>query len=151
LLLCLLALFFQDWKYRKIHILLPLVVFICAVHVSGRSVMTSDILKNAGFFTITLGALMIYMSIKARRFSNPFQNYFGLGDFLFYLAITPLFSLYNYTLFFIGSMLFAIAIHFVLRKKMQHSTIPLAGFSSLLLFAAIAKDLSFHSHKLTLL
>jgi NADH:ubiquinone oxidoreductase subunit K len=80
------------------------------------------------------------MSLKNKRFLNPFQNYFGLGDLLFYIGITPLFNLKNYIVFFILSMFFAICLQFSLRKTMKHNTVPLAGFSALFLFIVLIMD-----------
>jgi len=80
------------------------------------------------------------MSLKNKHFLNPFQNYFGLGDLLFYIAITPLFNLRNYILFFILSMFFAICLQFALEKKMKQNTVPLAGFSALFLFIVLTMD-----------
>jgi hypothetical protein len=135
LLVCLLIVFFQDWKYRAIHVLLPVVIFFTSYFIIKHENKLSNkiMLLNICFFTITLSILTIYMSIKNKRFLNPFQNYFGFGDLLFYITITPLFNLKNYILFFILSMFFAIGLQFALRKTMKHNTVPLAGFSALLL------------------
>ncbi|TRX33715.1 hypothetical protein FNW52_14910 [Flavobacterium sp. ZT3R18] len=142
LLLCLLIVFFQDWEYRAIHVLLPILIFLSSYLIVKleNNLSNKIILLNASFFLITLSILTIYMSLKNKRFLNPFQNYFGLGDLLFYITITPLFNLKNYILFFILSMLFAICLQFTLRKKMKHNTVPLAGFSSLFLFIILAMD-----------
>lgn len=91
------------------------------------------------------------MSLKTREFLNPFQNYFGLGDLLFYVAIAPLFLLQNYILFFIFSMVFAIGLQLGLKKIIQENTVPLAGFSALLLFILIIKDMMLDFQKITLL
>jgi hypothetical protein len=135
LLVCLLIVFYQDWKYRAIHVLLPVVIFFTSYFIIKHENKLSNkiMLSNICFFTITLSILTIYMSIKNKRFLNPFQNYFGFGDLLFYITITPLFNLKNYILFFILSMFFAIGLQFALRKTMKHNTVPLAGFSALLL------------------
>lgn len=91
------------------------------------------------------------MSLKTRKFLNPFQNYFGLGDLLFYVAIAPLFILQNYILFFILSMVFAIGLQMGLKKIIRENTVPLAGFSALLLFILIIKDMMLDFQKITLL
>lgn len=142
LMLCLAVIFFQDWKQRQIHVALPVLVFAAAVWlgVQQNKITFQEIGCNAAFFLVILSVLIVYMSVKQQRFSNPFQNYFGLGDLLFYLSVTPLFLLRNYILFFILSMLFAIMLQLLLRKKMQDNTIPLAGFSSLFLILVILKD-----------
>ncbi|OUL62336.1 hypothetical protein B8T70_10410 [Flavobacterium sp. AJR] len=89
--------------------------------------------------------------MKSKKFLNPFQHYFGLGDLLFYTAITPLFLLRNYILFFILSLLFAILMQFGLKKFIKEETVPLAGFSALFLIIMILKDNFMFFQKITLL
>jgi len=153
LLLCLAVVFIQDWRFRKIHVILPLVIF--AVSFFMIPVKKYDLLEivffNAGFFLITLTILTVYMGLKSKKFLNPFEYYFGLGDLFFYVAITPLFLLKNYILFFILSLLFAIVLQFGLKKFITEETVPLAGFSALFLFIILLKDNFFAFQKITLL
>jgi hypothetical protein len=116
-----------------------------------RPFAISAILYNAAFFLVILGLLVLYMSIKNKQFSNPFLNYFGLGDLLFFLCITPLFVLRQFVLFFILSMVFAIGMQLALRRTMKHETVPLAGFAALFLLLIIAKDQLTDFPKTTLL
>lgn len=151
LLLCLLIMLWQDWKYRRIHVLLPLLVFAIGMYLMNGFVNYKAILVNALFFIIVLSFLVVYMSIKAKAFLNPLAHYFGLGDILFYLAITPFFNVKQYAVFFISSMLFAVLMQVSLKKHSNHNTVPLAGFSSLLLFMVMIVDvLSFTTYKFTL-
>ncbi|WP_432419631.1 prepilin peptidase [Flavobacterium aestivum] len=153
LLICLLIIFFQDWKYRRIHVLLPLLIFFLSYFImrSDNKLSNITVLFNACFFLIVLSILTIYMSLKSKRFLNPFENYFGLGDLLFYIAITPLFYLKNYVLFFILSMLFAISLQLTLKKIMKHNSVPLAGFSSLFLIIILTIDSLLNFHKISLI
>ncbi len=153
LLLCLLAVFFQDWKYRRIHVGLPLAIFLFSLYViqHENKILFKIIVYNLVFFLLTLSILILYMSLKTKKFLNPFQNYFGLGDLLFYVAIAPLFLLQNYILFFIFSMIFAIGLQLGLKKIIRENTVPLAGFSALLLFILIIKDMMLDFQKITLL
>lgn len=153
LLFCLLIVFFQDWKYRAIHVVLPILIFLSSYFIIKQENKLSNkiMLLNICFFIITLSILTIYMSLKNKRFLNPFQNYFGLGDLLFYICIAPLFNLKNYILYFILSMFFAICMQFTLRKKMKHNTVPLAGFSALFLFIILAMDSLLNVPKISLI
>lgn len=153
LLLCLVLIFVQDWRSRKIHLVLPLVIF--AVSFVIIPVTKYDlfeiVLFNISFFLITLSILALYMSLKSKKFLNPFQHYFGLGDLLFYISVTPLFILKNYILFFIVSLLFAIVMQFCLKKFIKEETVPLAGFSALFLIIVLLKDYFLTFQKITLL
>ncbi|MES2545618.1 MAG: prepilin peptidase [Bacteroidota bacterium] len=153
MILCLLAVFFQDWKYRRIHVVLPFLIFSLSFYIiqQKHSPVFEIIIFNLIFFLITLSVLTIYMSLKNKQFLNPFQNYFGLGDLLFYIAIAPLFLLKDYVFFFILSMVFAIGLQLGLKKIIKENSVPLAGFSSLFLILVIIKDMMFGFQKITLL
>ncbi|OWP85288.1 hypothetical protein BWK59_00700 [Flavobacterium davisii] len=85
--------------------------------------------------------MVLYMRIRHKNFANPLQAYFGLGDVLFFVSITPLFELKKYLVFLITSMLFAIILYFLFLKEKEIKSIPLAGFSSILLgFILIVKN-----------
>lgn len=153
ILICLLIVFIQDWKYRRMHLVLPIAIFLFSFFTisTGNIDSIKICLINTFFFLITLSILIVYMSIKNRRFLNPFENYFGLGDLLFYIAVSPFFELKNYILFFILSMIFAIVLQLGLKKIIRENTVPLAGFSALLLFLLIIKDMILDFQKITLI
>ena len=153
LVLSLLMVLLQDLKYRNIHVVFPILIFVFSGLLFHKKAWLSPViyLTNAAFFTVILIVLIVYMSIKDKKFVNPFTHYFGLGDLLFYLSITPLFATYHYVLFFILSMLFAIILHLSFKKIIKGDAIPLAGFAALLLLLLIGKDLLFTFTKTTLL
>lgn len=91
------------------------------------------------------------MALKAKQWKNPFEHFFGLGDLLFYLAIAPLFAPYQFMVFFVLSLIFAVISQKLTEKWMTEKTVPLAGFSALLTFIIILKDMFFGFNKLTLL
>lgn len=150
---CLGLVFFQDLKYRKIHVILPILLFLLSLKsfYSKQGLNYIVYITNILFFLMIILILVIYMSVKNKQFLNPFTHYFGLGDLLFFIAISPLFVTYNYILFFIISMLFSIVLQSIFKKVLKDKTVPLAGFSALLLLLVIAKDLVFSFNKLTLL
>ena len=154
ILLCisLAIIFWQDFKIRHIHIVLPVLTFASAYFLTNYLQNNIKLIGiNILFFSTTILVLTLYMSLKNKVFLNPFQNYFGLGDLLFYLAITPLFLLYNYVLFFIISLFFAIIMQFVLRKWIRKDSVPLAGLSALLLLFIVFKDILFSFQRITLI
>jgi hypothetical protein len=153
LLLSLGAVVFQDLKFRRIHIILPLLTFIFSLLLSSRKIGFSSAVyfTNMMFFLIIVGILVLYMSLKNKKLLNPFANYFGLGDLLFFLAVTPLFLTNNFVVFFIFSMLFSIMMQLMFKKMMKETTIPLAGFSALLLILFIFKDFLLPYTKITVL
>lgn len=150
---CLIAVFIQDWKYRRIHVMLPVIIFGISFYLISRKKidLINIIILNTGFFLMTLSILTVYMSLKSKKFLNPFLHYFGLGDLLFYISVAPLFILKNYILFFILSLLFAILLQFGLKKFIKEDTIPLAGYSALFLIIVLLKEHLLTFQKITLL
>lgn len=152
LILVLLIILWQDIKYRQIHVLLPFIIFLVTLYnYTLIKIPFLEILKNIAFLLLNFTIMTTYISIKNKQIINPFQNHIGLGDFVFFMAICPLFLLYNYILFFICSLLFSIVVFFIFQKWMTQKNIPLAGFVSIFLISLILIEHFSSTIKLTLL
>ena len=152
--ICLFILFLQDILYRHVHIVVLILLF--GVSVAQQYLRFSNLIikivsYNMGLFLFTFLLLTLYMAYKNRGFINPFKNYFGLGDLFFYLTVSPLFMPDKFLFFFIISLLFAVLLHFCFRKISKHQTIPLAGYTALLLILISGIETCFHTFKLTLI
>ncbi len=137
LLILLLALAcYQDWKYRAIYwFVFPLIAIVALLIFFMQQPDWNVLGLNLIFVSTVISLLFVYVSVKAKRWTNIFENHFGLGDVLFFLAITPLFSASNYVLFFITGMIFSAALHGLVSLRKAGKTIPLAGYLSVYLIA----------------
>ncbi|MHA7843647.1 MAG: prepilin peptidase [Winogradskyella sp.] len=135
LLISLTIIIFQDIKYRAIHITLPLVVLMLSIAVNyfDATLEFSDILYNVLFIIVNVGGLFIYFSVKEKRFFNPVDTMLGTGDILFFIAITPLFGLKAFILFFIIGLIFSLLTHLIINIFKKVETIPLAGYLAVFL------------------
>jgi hypothetical protein len=135
--------FYQDFKFRKIHIAIPLIIFLTALYYSWHTyaVPGNLVLYNLGFLLVTIALLVLYMSVKNRKYLNPFENYFGLGDLLLFASLTPLFVISHYIIFFIVSMVFSLIIHLGIIRYLTIKSVPLAGYVAILFLGVIAHDL----------
>lgn len=151
LLVALAIIVYQDIKFRLIHITLPLIITCSALFSvnTNKTTTANNIASNSAFFITSLLIVVIYMSLKNKKILNPFKHYFGIGDFLFFIAITPLFHTSNYIVFFILAMIFAIVVHTVTQQFTNDKTVPLAGFAALLLIVIITSDLSSNLYHLS--
>ncbi len=122
---------YQDIRYRQIHIGLPILIFAIIVYMNIEIISLAEILKSALFIAINFGAITIYFSIKNSKIENPFSSYVGMGDLVFLVAVTPMFSFRNYMLFFISGMIFSLVLYGIFQNKDNQQTIPLAGYLSL--------------------
>lgn len=126
---------YQDLKYRSIHwITIPL-LFISILWWQDFSIPTLiETVKNLLFIIVIMFFLTIYVSFKNRSFQNITESYFGWGDILFLLAITPAFSNHVFMLFFIGCTILVLIISLILMKLIPaFEVIPYAGLFALIL------------------
>ena len=152
LVMCLILVAVQDLKCRKIHIVLPVVVFISSCLISLKTISYKyTILPNITFVIVVISFMVMYMTLKYRAFKNPFKYYFGLGDLLFYLSITPLFLLNQFVVYFIGSLVVSLLIFMIFKGKIQSDSIPLAGFCAIFLLTIITLDKLINSWSLTVI
>lgn len=127
----LVVIIYQDIKYRMIHfILLPLLFFSGLYLFFLREKVIYEILLNLFFLGIILGSLIGYNSLKNKKISNPVDTIIGLGDILFFIAITPFFYHISFLLFFTTGMIFSLILHFLFNHK-NKIRIPLAGYMSI--------------------
>jgi len=130
---------YYDIKKRTIHFILPLLIFFLATLINYMSISLrlSDIVYNISFVLINIFGVTLYFSLKAKALVNPVNDSIGLGDIVFFIAITPLFNLKTFILFFIIGLLFSLLIHGIALLFKKAKTIPLAGYLSLFLVISL--------------
>ncbi len=145
LLLVLFLVLYQDIKNRTIHFVLPLTVFIISIiiNIFSANLNWNMILFNIGFVAINIFGLILYFSLKEKQFINPIDTMLGLGDIVFFIALSPLFNLKSYIGFFISSLMFSLLLHLILNKVKHSKTIPLAGYMSLFLIGSLLCNIIF--------
>ena len=125
------VIFFQDLRSRAIWWFLPPVLFGCFVILNWSETTVPGILLNAAFVTALIGFLVIYIRFRFGKLQNPFKEHFGLGDFLFLLALTPLFQFREFIWFFTFGTLAVLVVHLAVYLFKKTSTIPYAGYLAL--------------------
>lgn len=135
LVLVFVVIIFQDFKYRAIHAFTLISISIAATILNylEPTLHFFDMLQSIGFLIITSIAFMTYQTIKHKKVQNPIDESIGLGDLLFFIAITPLFQVHQYALFFIVGLLVSAVLFMVSKLRLKEQTIPLAGYLSFLL------------------
>lgn len=135
--------FFQDRKTRSIHLWIFLALAVASSILFVITEFSWAIVAQNILFTVTvITCLMLYISVKERRFVNIFKRHFGWGDLVFLIVITPLFSNRNFILFFITGIVFSACMHVLMSQlKRSGETVPLAGYLAIYLIALKAVDL----------
>ena len=139
----LLVLVYQDFKSRAISwFLIPILLMVVVIN----ALMTINIEELTIFLGINLILVLVNLlgvtliiSLKEKRLKNIINSYLGLGDVLFFLVLTTLFSPINFVIFFIGSIFLVTLIYggVMLFSKQKKTLIPLAGAMSLVLIAVL--------------
>lgn len=131
--------FIQDYKFRAVSWYLFALTFIVNVIYGftlydNFSMIIRNIVFNCGisliiFIAIYFYALIRFKVISPRRF---FNSYLGLGDLLYIITLTPVFSAEHFVFFLTLAFAASIFIYLVtLAFKRQEQTVPLAGNMSL--------------------
>jgi ABC-type sugar transport system permease subunit len=137
---------YQDFRYRGIWWgIIPalLVVLIWrGLYTENIETLTTLFFKNGTFLLMQWLGITLYYSAKERRLVNVIDRYIGIGDLLFFVALSIAFSQFNFVAFMVvGFMLTILGYGFyhLLSRKAEKS-IPLAGTMSILLIALLCID-----------
>lgn len=135
LIVSLLFVLYNDIKSRTVHVFLLALLFSLALLINhfSRELNVYDMLYNMGFVILNIVGLTVYFSLKTQSYTNPIDTSIGLGDIVFFMAITPLFNLKTYVLFFIIGLIFSLLTHGIILLFKKVKNIPLAGYLALFL------------------
>lgn len=117
----LLLLAVQDWKYRSVKLYLLALLFLVHAAMGIRSEQIDMLLFNSliSFIFLSLQLLLVagYFSLKTGKLVNLTENFLGLGDILFLLALIPLMPPIRLFFYYITGLVFSLAVFFILRSK----------------------------------
>ena len=126
------SILFQDIKERKVYwFLFPIVAFTAAYLYYSNTffeLFWRTSLINLGIIFSIILVLQTYSKFKLQ---TDLQHVFGLGDVLFFLAVSIAFPIATFIIFFVFSLLFSLLLHILLKNKTQETSVPLAGYMSL--------------------
>lgn len=129
------TIFVQDIRTRSIWWFLPPLLFGAFTVYRWETLVWAELGMNVAFVLFLMGFLTLYIRLRFGKLENPFRAYFGLGDFLFILALAPLLSFQQFIYFFTIGTFLTLAIHLVVQLFRKQPTIPYAGYFSLVTLA----------------
>jgi len=127
--LILVSILYQDFRYREIWWFTPPLLLIGAIIYKWEILNWHYFLFNFLFISLVISFLVVYVRIRFKS-SNLFKDYFGLGDVLVLLAITPLFAFPYFIYFFTISTVFSLIGYLTLSLFKAQKSIPYAGYIS---------------------
>ena len=126
---------YQDIKERAVWWFLFPVFLLCAAwlhyHQSIQEIFWKHILFNLSAFFIVFSFAFLYSKLKMK--ADFLKEAIGLGDLLFFLALSFAYPTVTYIVVFVFSMLFSLILHLVIHSGKKSATVPLAGYASLFL------------------
>jgi len=132
LMLCLWTIVYQDIKERSVYlwILIATMLLIGFLHYqhSLSGLFLSSILLNIAIVLTIIFILFLYAKFKIKL---ALQDTFGFGDLLFFLTIAIGFPTITFVVLFSFSLFFSLILFLVVKKKLKHKTVPLAGLQAL--------------------
>ena len=145
------AIAYTDFKDRAVPVFLLLALLLTSFLNTFLQVDITTALwqlfTNTALVLLLLGSLLIYYRLKQGSFKQVVNQKLGLGDIVFWLAITPLFSLVNFILFFVSSLLAVLLIMIVrIASGRPVTLVPLAGYQALVLMVIMIINALFFNH-----
>ncbi|MDR1348516.1 MAG: hypothetical protein LBJ63_08860 [Prevotellaceae bacterium] len=142
LLIPLLPMIISDFYRRKVALIWLIMLAACAVLVAvtlfGVNIFMINLVFNIAILIYMFLGVLLYVYIKNKKISSV-KHYTGMGDALFFIALTPVFESDNFIYFLIASCLVSLAwwsITYVIIHKKR--TVPLVGISGCLLSVYVA-------------
>ncbi len=135
ILICvLLVIFFQDLKERKVSLIAIIAIILLGVYLHFQnSVLEVFVLASLInlFVLLFIGVLLfLYTSFKLQK---KLHEAIAIGDFLFFFFLAISFPTITFLVLFSISLIFSLILFLILKPKLKHKTVPLAGLQALFL------------------
>lgn len=124
---------YEDITSRMVHwILFPLATFFLGYSFFEQS-NPIFFLTTVGMNILLVSGIMLILFLYAKLImKKPFLNTsFGLGDLLFFYAISVAFPTVTFIVLFVFALIFSLCLHLVRKRKDIEPSVPLAGYMAL--------------------
>ena len=130
----------QDIRSRLINIFLLIGLFVLNFWSMSIQLNFKDTLIHTVFntllITLIFGITLLYFK-GIRKVESPLSSHLGLGDILFFVALTPLFMPLEYLVIFLGMTIISTIVGIVLSFSLSKFSIPHAGISAIVFIVLI--------------
>jgi len=142
---CLTAIIAQDFRERKVYLLLLIILAIIMALFyylkSDTLVYLSNISINLTVLLVLMGILFLYSKLKLKQTLN---TALGLGDILFFVVIAISFPIATFLILFSCSLLFSLVLFLFLKPNLSKKSVPLAGLQALFFLLIFSANWMFH-------
>lgn len=127
---------YGDFKERKILLWVLLLLFVVNLSCTFLSVGGYLMVQITAINTLVVSSIffLTYLYLKKiKKIEKPAETHLGIGDWLFFIAVTPLFLPQVYIYVFLSMNIFTLLIGIIITLiKKGKWEIPYAGISALL-------------------
>ncbi|KQC29389.1 hypothetical protein AAY42_05360 [Flagellimonas eckloniae] len=151
LMVCLAGISYQDFKERKVFwFLFPLAMLLFGLllflNTNGLKIFIYYSAINALLVTAIVTILFVYTRLFLKK---TFLNHsLGLGDILFFYAFGLGFPTITFVVLFVGSIVFSLLVFLLSKKRLELSSVPLAGLMAFFLFFVVLSSIASKSTSL---
>ena len=142
---CLTAIIAQDFRERKVYLLLLIILAIIMALFyylkSDTLVYLSNISINLTVLLVLMGILFLYSKFKLKQTLN---TALGLGDIIFFVVIAISFPVPTFIIVFTCSLIFALVLFLFLKPNLSKKSVPLAGLQALFFLLIFSANWMFH-------
>lgn len=124
------SILYQDFRYREIWWFTPPLLLIGGFFYKWQTLNWEHFLFNFLFIGTLISFLVVYVRIRFKS-SNLFRDYFGLGDVLMLMSLTPFFGFPFFIYFFTASTIISLLGYLLVSLFKTQKSIPYAGYMSL--------------------
>lgn len=130
--LLLITLIYQDFKYRSVWWLIFPILIISQSFLSYLLIGWEELCWNTSVNLMLLAlqflVLTLYFSFRNAKWTNIINKYIGIGDVFFFIFLSLAFSPFNFLLFFVLSLLIMLLTYsLTIKKNLKKYKIPLLG------------------------
>lgn len=145
----LLRLIVSDFRSREVSIfwlgILAIGTMCISLILDGWQEVLKRSVQNLLLILYMSTGVMLWGWVKAKRLVNPLNIYVGLGDLIFFLILTPLFSVRQYAQVMVACLIFSLVWWGVeaLRRRSPPKTVPFITTSGIVLTGIIVYKVFF--------
>ncbi len=136
----------DDFRWREVAVWWLAAMAVCAAGIAVTQEGWSEMLAKIGLNMLLLfymgAGVVLYTAIKSHKLINPVNSYIGLGDILFFVALTPLFTIKQFAWLLVSCMVFSLMWWYVVRAfKRYPKNVPLVATSGIVTCMMIIFDI----------
>ena len=124
--------FWEDFKSREVHLFWFFILLLSAsfLYLEKTIWQVFFISSLINLTIIIIISFITFLYIKFKLKMN-FNQAFGWGDLLFFIAASFTFATYSFLMVFVIGLLFSLLMHIIVKRFQTTQSVPLAGYMSL--------------------